>query len=308
MRCLADSPDLIPWWVKKEGCSNKGRVVEEEKFWGRYVDESCLGKLQGSNNNNATARALRCGLWSDYWRDISTPLFLIGSQLDSVAFTSQPCLPADDSKEIGDYEDAWRVGMVALYEAVAATKPENSLFLPTCSAHGFLSGGPQESYFSQLEVPLLGTNGTNSASLASLLKDWEAGKTGQQAIDSAGTRNPGCASPAPHLTSHLGNAGLVHRTKIVSRLRPPYSIFPAGYSRLCSLDRSVAGCGLARSACLELFEFISFRHRCGIGGCYRGAVRSGTVLSEDAVPAHSRKGRLWRRLPFPNIISIMFYQ
>jgi len=125
-----------------------------------------------------------------------------------------------------------------------------------------------------------------------MLKDWEAGKS-RQGIDAAGSRNPGCASPAPHLVSHQVSAGLVHatRTRLASRLSPPYSLFPAGYSRLCSLDRSVAGCGLAR---------------CGSGGCYRGAVRAGTVLSEDAVPAYSRKGRLWRRYYYLQYLKLVY--
>ena len=264
VRCLADSPDLSPWsvmrymrltfvifstnrWVKREGlCNSTQRVEEEEKLWGRKADASCLKRVKQSGNS--TARALSCGLWSNYWQDISSPLFLIGSQLDPKSFASQPCLPRDDAKEIGEYEEAWRAGMVALYEAVAASAPKNSLFLPSCSVHAFLSGGPQEAYFSQLEVPLIDSNGTRSVTLASMLEDWEGGKS-RQGIDAAGSRNPGCASPAPHLASHQVSAGLVHatRTRLTSRLSPPYSLFPAGYSRLCSLDRSVAGCGLARS-------------------------------------------------------------
>ena len=246
VRCLADSPDLSPWWVKREEqCNSTQRVEEEEKLWGRQADASCLRKVKQSENS--TARALNCGLWSKYWKDIRSPLFLIGSQLDPESFASQPCLPLDSSNEVREYEDAWRAGMVALYEAVAASAPKTGLFLPTCSVHAFLSGGPQERYFSQLEVPLMETNGTQSATLAKLLEDWEGGKS-RQAIDAAGTRNLGCASPAPHLASQA-NAGLVHatRTRLTSRLSPPYSLFPAGYSRLCSLDRSVAGCGLARS-------------------------------------------------------------
>ena len=244
VRCLVDSPDLIPWWVKTENCNNTQRVEDEEKLWARKADASCLEAVRQSKNS--TARALSCGLWSNYWKDISSPVFLIGSQLDPETFASQPCLPRHNPKEIQEYEDAWRTGMVALYEAVAAGANQTGLFLPTCSVHGFLSGGPQEGYFSQLKVPLIDTNGTESATLASILVEWEQGKSGQ-AIDSAGTRNPGCASPAPHLASQV-NAGLVHatRTRLTSRLTPPYSLFPAGYSRLCSLDHSVAGCGLAR--------------------------------------------------------------
>ena len=253
VRCLADSPDLSPWWVKREGqCNSTERVGEEEKLWGRKADASCLKRVKQSGNS--TARALSCGLWSNYWQDISSPLFLIGSQLDPATFASQPCLPLDSSKEIGEYEEAWRAGMVALYEAVAASAPKNGLFLPSCSVHAFLSGGPQEAYFSQLEVPLIDTNGTESATLASMLEDWEGGKKSRQGIDAAGSRNPGCASPAPHLASHQVSAGLGHatRTRLTSRLSPPYSLFPAGYSRLCSLDRTVAGCGLARSVLVQL--------------------------------------------------------
>jgi hypothetical protein len=292
VRCLADSPDLSPWWVKREGqCNSTKKVEEEEKLWSRKADASCLKGVKQSGNS--TARALSCGLWSNYWQDISSPLFLIGSQLDPTTFASQPCLPLDSSKEIGEYEEAWRAGMVALYEAVAASAPKNGLFLPTCSVHAFLSGGPQEAYFSQLEVPLMGTNGTESATLASMLEDWEQGKKSRQGIDTAGSRNPGCASPAPHLASHQASAGFVHatRTRLTSRLSPPYSLFPAGYSRLCSLDRTVAGCGLAR---------------CGTGGCYRGAVRAGTVLSEDAVPAYSRRGRLWRRYYYLQYLKLVY--
>ena len=51
--------------------------------------------------------------------------------------------------------------------------------------------------------------------------------------------------------------------------------------------------------------FIFFR--CGTGGCYRGAVRAGAVLSEDAVPAYTRRGRLWRRFTLKEIQLVYTY-
>ena len=44
VRCIADSPDLVPWWVRSEECGGRGeeRVEQEERLWGRRGDASCV--------------------------------------------------------------------------------------------------------------------------------------------------------------------------------------------------------------------------------------------------------------------------
>ena len=48
VRCLADGPDFVPWWVKTgaEQCGGQDlHKLESEKFlWGRMDDESCVEK------------------------------------------------------------------------------------------------------------------------------------------------------------------------------------------------------------------------------------------------------------------------
>ena len=237
VRCVADAPDFIPWWVKTETdqCENKDydQLEREKFFWGRADDESCVE--QNEDLVNSTELAHKCGVWSRYFTNIDTPFFLIGSQYDPEYFTSAPCAPDEDDPNYEEYVQSWRRGMLALYESALARRSNLGLFVPNCETHTLLEGSLAPSYWSQLKIPLLDSRET--VSLQDMFGGWVKSEF-RQAIDPLGRVNPGCASPSPQVRRRLlpaGRDGVSLAGAGRRRLLPPSSLFPRGYDRRYNL-------------------------------------------------------------------------
>ena len=152
VRCVADGGDMVPWWVHSQDCEAGGRrgVEARAALWGRQGDRSCLEENQARHNSSELAQ--RCGLWSRYWSQVSTPVLLLGSHKDLEYFNVAPCVPREQAEDAVVYQLAWQRGVVAVHEAVLAGGPEHSVFLTSCSVHGLLGGGERQGYFTDLQV------------------------------------------------------------------------------------------------------------------------------------------------------------
>jgi len=326
VRCVADAPDFVPWWVKTEFdvCQDKDYdQLEVEKFmWGREGDETC----DEANEDlvNSTELAHRCGVWSRYWEYIETPFFVIGSQFDPIYFENNLCGPGKDDPEYGAYQLSWRRGMIALFQSMLAKRPNLGLFVPNCDSHTLLSGSLTSAYWSQLEVPLLDSE--EKGSLTNVLGRWKNSEY-RQAIDPIGSKNDQCITPAQingcgRLTGcggvpsariagcgRLGGCGgrpllpagadLGARRAFIRRLRPPQNLFPATFDRQrrCGLDPYANGCGGG----------------CNSGGCgvgFDSATFLGNagseIIPESAIPASGRRGRLWRRYYYMQYLRLLY--
>ena len=326
VRCVADAPDFVPWWVKTEFdvCQDKDYdQLEVEKFmWGREGDETC----DEANEDlvNSTELAHRCGVWSRYWEYIETPFFVIGSQFDPIYFENNLCGPGKDDPEYGAYQLSWRRGMIALFQSMLAKRPDLGLFAPNCDSHTLLSGSLTSAYWSQLEVPLLDSE--EKGSLTNVLGRWKNSEY-RQAIDPIGAKNDQCITPAQitgcgRLTGcgglptarisgcgRLGGCGgrpllpagadLGARRAYIRRLRPPLNLFPATFDRQrrCGLDPYANGCGGG----------------CNSGGCGAGFDSSSflgnagsEIIPESAIPASGRRGRLWRRYYYMQYLRLLY--
>ena len=205
------------------------------------------------------------------------------------------------------YLSAWRRGVVALYEAISASSPATAIFAPSCAAHALLAGGEAEAYLTTLEVPLVSENATSlttdsgASTLLAVMESWLAGRT-LRAIDPAGQRNPGCASPAPQLSAVRGlRTGVARRLPgLARRLAPPLSLFPAAYRRRCSLDTSVVGCGYRRAGLAR-----AGLARTGLARA-RGLARVDGLLPESAVAATTGRSRLWRRYYYLQYLKLQY--
>merc|ERR550517_229903 len=229
VRCLADSPDMVPWWVKTENCDKRDYEKEEgEKIlWGREDDESCVAEFKAEVNSSELAH--RCGVWSRYWSHIDTPFFILGTQFDPSSFASSPCLPATSAPEYLEYELAWRRGVAALYESQLLAN--QSLFVSDCRAHGFLDGALSDARLARLSAPNLENNQT--ISLMSSLNIWLRNPNARlNAIDSVAAGNLECPGPEPLCKSKSGcSSGPSYYPSVRRRLLPPSYIFPSGYDR-----------------------------------------------------------------------------
>jgi len=344
VRCVADAPDFVPWWVKTDFdvCQDKDYdQLEVEKFlWGREGDESC--DEDNEDLVNSTELAHRCGVWSRYWEYIETPFFVIGSQFDPIYFENNLCGPTKDDPQYANYQLSWRRGMIALFQSMLAKRPNLGLFVPNCDSHTLLSGSLTSAYWSKLEVPLL--DSTDKGSLMNILGSWRNSEY-KQAIDPVGSKNGQCISPAPQVSGcgrlhgcgvcggvtasqksgcgRLGGCGgrplfpsgisVGARRAYIRRLRPPSSLFPATFDqqRRCGLDPYYGGCGGSGT-------------RCNSGGCGGGGVGGvsgvgfsdtsyvGTgggvngIVPESAIPATGRRGRLWRRYYYLQYLKLLY--
>merc|ERR1712128_184890 len=289
VRCLADGPDFVPWWVRTdEQCGNKDlRKVETEKnLWGLVCDSSCVEDNKAALSSASLAH--RCGVMSRYWQDIATPLFIVASQLDQVYFESNPCRPGEEDPEYGRYRAAWRKGVVALAESIQATKPNlTSCFIPSCSSHTLLSGSLAQVYMDGVQV------GEEDMLLKDVINKWLK-KESHQAIDTLGKDNSQCPSPSPLKSARYSSSSGVqrrnpsyHARSFNRRLLPPSSLFPKTYTRKCSLDPWYGSCGRQ-----SISSTIGVGQAVGHGG--------GHGIDHDAVhTAHveaDRRKKLWQKL------------
>jgi len=294
VRCLADSPDFVPWWVKTEEQQCQGRdrekIEREISLWGGVGDSSCI-----EDNKGSPSLSYRCGVLSQYWQDISTPLLIVASQYDPVYYESSPCTPGVNTGQYGLYRAAWEKGVLGLAESVQARRTNlTSLFIPSCAGHTFLS-----------EVFMVGVQvGEDSLTLKEVITKW-LNNENPQAIDILGEENTKCPVPAP-LKAPCGNLlgcgsqgipsrkHLYHARNFNRRLLPPTSLFPTTYTRNCNLDP----------------WYIS---------CSRGLITSPSTNSyahnhKDAVdPVHTvahagagRRRRLWQKLYYLQYLKKLF--
>ena len=66
--------------------SGQEAIIEEttKDLWGRTDDESCVRDLE--NELNDTALSTTCGMFSQYWKHVKTPMFIIASQFNQPDF------------------------------------------------------------------------------------------------------------------------------------------------------------------------------------------------------------------------------
>jgi len=310
VRCLLDSPDLVPWWVQTEDCQGRdlNKMELQHLVWGRQVDQSCL--RDNKDSLNSTQLYHRCGLFSRYWEDIQTPFFLISSQYDPQYFESQPCRPERSDPSYPSYQLSWRRGTVALLQSMMARRPGLSVFSPNCESHSLLTGLLAAPYWSGLAVPLLDSE--VETGLSSLLASWRDGGEGGepgQAVDSLLRNNTHCVSAAPH-TACSGRLARCRQSALLPslvpgrglgrwvsrRLQPPSSLWPQSYSQhsRCGLDPYYSACG-GRARTVAVSGHNTFLSTSG-----------DRVVPESAIPAGGRKGRLWRRFYYLQYLKLLY--
>ena len=268
-RCLLDSPDLVPWWVRTEAETCRGRDLNtaerEQLLWAKQPDQSCVEAEAARTNSSVSEAAHVCGLFSRYWRHLATPFFLIASQYDPVQFSGAVCGPAPTSPQLPAYQLSWRRGVLALLQAMVAARPgQVGVFSANCDSHLVLAGVLAQPYWTRLAVPRYEAE-QEAASLSSLVASWGRGEAAV-AVDSLLRNNSACVTAAPHrrhgacmgrlascagdtraqLLPSLARAGHGGWGRgLIRRLAPPSHIWPASFDqhRRCGLDPYYSGCG-----------------------------------------------------------------
>merc|ERR550539_1679288 len=181
VRCLADAPDFIPWWVHTEHCPRREENYQRSvsQFWARDPDLSCRQPMDQHGAEYSSEEAT-CGILSQYISFISTPLFIAVSQVDSLISGGYGCPPAGSEEEI---LLPWLSSTHELITNLTVSRPELGWWAPSCSLHTLL--GHQEVRVEDRLRP------GQRLSLYQALASWMEGET-VHAVDSLDTPNPTC--------------------------------------------------------------------------------------------------------------------
>ena len=109
VKCVLDSPDLTPYWlndnIAQQRCNETGSeaFIDEatKDLWGRTDDESCVRELE--NELNDTLLASSCGMFSQYWKYVQTPMFIISSQWNEPDFNRVTCNVSQEDEDYFTY-------------------------------------------------------------------------------------------------------------------------------------------------------------------------------------------------------------
>ena len=109
VKCVLDSPDLTPYWlndnIAQERCNETGSeaFIDEatKDLWGRTDDESCIRELENELNDSLLASS--CGMFSQYWKHVQTPMFIISSQWNEPDFNRVTCNVSQDDEDYFTY-------------------------------------------------------------------------------------------------------------------------------------------------------------------------------------------------------------
>ena len=183
VRCLADAPDFVPWWVHTEDCPTRQENYQRDlaAFWSREPDTSCSLYME-DHGAEVTSEEASCGILSQYLPFISTPLFIAVSQLDTIISKGYGCPEAGSEADI---QLPWLSSMHELITNLTVSRPSLGWWSPSCSLHTLLNN--DKVTVEDMERPGL------RLSLYQALASWLQGET-VHAVDSLDTPNPTCPS------------------------------------------------------------------------------------------------------------------
>ena len=181
VRCLADAPDLVPWWVHTEDCPRRQKNYQRDlaTFWSRNPDTSCRLYME-EHGQELTTEEASCGILSQYLPFVSTPLFIAVSQLDSTISKGQGCPKPGSEEEI---LVPWLSSMNEMITNLTVSRPSLGWWSPSCSLHTLLEK-------TKVRVEDMDRPGER-ISLYQALGRWLEGEN-VHAVDSLDTVNPTC--------------------------------------------------------------------------------------------------------------------
>jgi len=137
VRCIADSPDFIPWWVHSEDCPRREDNYQKfvNGYWSRDMDHSCQ-EFAFDPNNNVSKPEEMCGILSQSLPFIKTDTFILVSMKDTAISRDYGCFHGDD-----DLEQQWMEAMYHLIIANTDDLPNVGWFAPSCPLHVIYNNG-----------------------------------------------------------------------------------------------------------------------------------------------------------------------
>jgi len=201
VKCVLDSPDLTPYWLNDEIAKQRCNETGDEAFideatkdlWGRTDDESCVRSLE--NEVNDTILASSCGMFSQYWKHVKTPMFIIASQWNEVDFNRVTCHVDEEDDDYFTYSTLWRQGVMTMIQVMSLEQPANGWFIPNCQDQTLFFADESIEQRKNVKIPLFVTGEEQNVLTVInnwLTKDIEDDK--YQAIDQFGSPHEICSS------------------------------------------------------------------------------------------------------------------
>merc|ERR1719219_2743642 len=169
--------------------------IEEttKELWGRTDDESCVRELE--NEVNETTLAVTCGMFSRYYKHITTPMFIVASQWNQPDFDRITCDVAENDDDFSTYASAWRHGILTMIQVMSLQQPANGCFIPNCQDQTFFFGDDAIEQRKNVNVPLFVNGG--EMNVLQVLNNWLVKgiqDDDYQAIDQFGGPEEACSS------------------------------------------------------------------------------------------------------------------
>ncbi len=176
VKCVLDSPDLIPFWLHDEVAHDRCNENQQEAFieeatkslWGRTDDESCVRELEPELNETSLART--CGMFSQYWKYVQSPMFLIASQWNELDFNRITCNVPEDDEDYFTYNTLWRQGIMTLIQVMSLQQPANGWFIPNCQDQVLFLSDTSIEQRQNVQVPLFVTG--QDRNVLQVLNSW----------------------------------------------------------------------------------------------------------------------------------------
>jgi len=201
VKCVLDGPDLIPFWlndaIAQQRCEATGQeaIIEEttKDLWGRTDDESCVRDLE--NELNDTALSTTCGMFSQYWKHVKTPMFIIASQFNQPDFNRITCNVSKDDEDYFTYDTLWKQGIMTMIQVMSLQQPANGWFIPNCLDQTLFFADESIEQRRNVQIPLFVTG--EDKNLLQVLNNWLTKGIEDdeyQAIDQLGLPQEACSS------------------------------------------------------------------------------------------------------------------
>jgi len=201
VKCVLDSPDLTPYWLNDEIAQKRCNETGDEAFidettkdlWGRTDDESCIRQLENEVSDSTLAAS--CGMFSQYWKHVKTPMFIIASQWNEVDFNRVTCHVDEEDEDYFTYSTLWRQGVMTMIQVMSLEQPANGWFIPNCQDQTLFFADEAIEQRKSVKIPLFVTG--EEQNLLTVINNWltkDIEDDKYQAIDQFGSPHEVCSA------------------------------------------------------------------------------------------------------------------
>ena len=134
-------------------------------------------------------------MFSQYWKHISTPMFVISNQLDQDDFERITCNVTDEDEDFFTYDALWKQGVMTMIQVMSLQQPANGWFIPNCQDQVLFFSDEAIEQRKNVQVPLFVN--AKEQNVLQVLNNWltkDLEDDQYQAIDQLGLPNQACSS------------------------------------------------------------------------------------------------------------------